>query len=47
MNWDEIKALFDKARDCLCCPKGVQYWSIDYENGLYFLSSALREAPQS
>lgn len=33
MNWDEIKALYDKARDCLCCPK--KHWSIDYENSLY------------
>jgi len=44
MNWDEIKALYEKAGECLWNIRKASCWSIDYENGYYYLFAALREA---
>lgn len=46
MTWEEIKELYEKAGECLWNSKKAEYWSIDYENGLYYLLAALREARQ-
>lgn len=46
MTWDEIKDLYEKAGECLWNSKKASYWSIDYENGLYYLLAALHKARQ-
>lgn len=44
MNWEEIRALYNKAWNCLCGPKHVSQWSRDEENGMFYLWNAFHYA---
>lgn len=44
VGWDEIKALYEKARYCLWGQRHARDWFYDEENGMYYLWSAYHYA---
>ena len=40
IGWDEIRALYEKARDNLWCPKHCKSWRRHEKTGWYFMWSA-------
>lgn len=47
LNWEEIRDLYNKAQNCLCCPKKASRWRRDEENGMFYLWNAYHYAKTS